>query len=107
MLNIPKTQWAGVVPDPVPLPFSHQKSKKFTKCAIFGICHIRWMTQNYVQRFHRLKPPPLEEHLKEVFVLQTQAYQRVSASSSSAFDATQCSPVLVISRFQKGARDLR
>jgi len=28
MLNIPKTHWDGVVPDPVPWPFSHQKSKK-------------------------------------------------------------------------------
>ena len=54
-----------------------------------------------------IEATPLEEHLKEVLVLQTQAYQRVSASSSSAFDATQCSPVSVISRFQKGARDLR
>jgi hypothetical protein len=54
-----------------------------------------------------IEATPLEGHLKEVLVLQTQTYQRVSASSSSAFDATQCSPVLVISRFQKGARDLR
>jgi len=59
MLNIPKTHWDGVVPDPVPWPFSHQKSKKFTKCAIFGICPILWMTPNFARLFlwwmaHRL-----------------------------------------------------
>ena len=35
------------------------------------------------------------------------SYQRVSASSSSDFDATHASPCVVISRFQNGARDFR
>ncbi|MFT5784969.1 MAG: hypothetical protein ACI9KK_000314 [Ascidiaceihabitans sp.] len=35
------------------------------------------------------------------------SYHRVSASSSSDFDATHAAPCIVISRFQNGARDFK
>jgi hypothetical protein len=104
MLNIPKTQWDGVVPFPLLWPFFSPKIKEIYerryRWVTFGVSQLRAALPS-------IEAIPLEEHLKEVLVLQTQAYQRVSASSSSAFEATQCSPVSVISRFQKGARDLR
>jgi len=87
-------------------PFLTKNQRNYEMCYLWNLSHSVDDTK-LGAALPSIEATPLEEHLKEVLVLQSQAYQRVSASSSSALDETQLSPASVISRFQNGARDLR